>query len=83
MTAMTIAQQEEHHIEHDGMLIAQDWATRYAETSHATWASLINSMQELSAKTSCLKLLQGQEAMRLDTKHIPKFSGLCAQIEAA
>jgi phenylalanine-4-hydroxylase len=64
------------------MLIAQDWATRYSETSHATWASLINSMQELPGKTSCSKLLQGQEAIRLDTKRIPKFSELTAQLEA-
>ena len=83
MTAMTIAKQEEHHLEHDGMLIAQDWATRYSETSHATWASLINSMQELSARTSCSKLLQGQEAIRLDTKHIPKFSDLTAQLSSS
>jgi hypothetical protein len=55
----------------DGRLIDQDWA------------GIINSMQDVSAKTSCLKLLKDQEAHRTDTRRTRKSSDLSAQLEAA
>jgi len=64
-------------------LVAQDWAQRYSETSHATWASLLNSLRSLSNKTSCSKLLRGQEVIGLDTQHIPKFEDLTKQLSAS
>lgn len=64
-------------------LVAQDWARRYSETSHATWASLLDSLQPLSDKTSCSKLLRGQEVIGLDTQRIPKFEDLTKQLSAS
>ena len=66
-----------------GFLVAQDWAQRYSETSHATWASLLNSLQPLSDQTSCSKLLRGQEAIGLDTQRIPKFEDLTKRLSAS
>lgn len=65
-----------------GTLIDQDWENRYNETSHTTWASLMRTMHDLSTKTSCVKLIQGLEAMRLDTQRIPKFTELTEQLAA-
>ena len=35
---------EESSLVSAAFLVAQDWARRYSETSHATWASLLNSL---------------------------------------
>ncbi len=80
---MTASEREEHNVVNAGILIDQDWTNRYTETSHTTWASLIRSMQALSAQTSCLKLAQGLAALQLDTKHIPKFKDLSEQLTAS
>jgi phenylalanine-4-hydroxylase len=64
-------------------LVAQDWARRYSEKSHATWASLLNSLRPSSDKTSCSKFLRGQEVIGLDTQRIPKFEDLTKQLSAS
>jgi phenylalanine-4-hydroxylase len=74
---------EESSLVSAGFLVAQDWARRYSETSHAAWASLLNSLQPLSDKTSCSKILRGQEAIGLDTQRIPKFEDLTKRLSAS
>jgi|LakMenE18May11ns_1017448.scaffolds.fasta_scaffold9895868_2 phenylalanine-4-hydroxylase len=64
-------------------LVRQDWAERYAETAHETWASLLSSLKPLSDKTSCMKLRQGHEIIALDTTRIPKFEDLSKQLTAS
>jgi phenylalanine-4-hydroxylase len=74
---------EESSLVSADVLVAQDWARRYSETSHAAWASLLNSLQPLSDKTSCSKILRGQEAIGLDTQRIPKFEDLTKRLSAS
>jgi phenylalanine-4-hydroxylase len=74
---------EESNLVSAGFLVDQDWAQRYSETSHATWASLLNSLRPLSAKTSCSKLRHGHDVMGLDANRIPKFEDLTKQLSAS
>ena len=64
-------------------LVDQDWAVRYSEKSHATWASLLSLMKPLSDKTACSTFIRGQEVMRLDTERIPKFKELSEQLSVS
>jgi phenylalanine-4-hydroxylase len=63
--------------------VDQNWATRYSDKSHATWASLFSSMKELSEKTSCSKLRVGLERARLDATRIPRFEDISKQLSAS
>jgi phenylalanine-4-hydroxylase len=67
----------------DISLVDQAWATRYNETSHATWASLFGSIGELSRKTSCSSFIRGQEVMRLGAEQIPKFKDISEQLSTS
>ncbi len=67
----------------DGSLVEQHWATRYTEKSHATWASLVSSIEHLSRKTSCSTFLHGQAMIELGTERIPKFKDLSEQLAAS
>lgn len=67
---------EESSLVSSDFLVAQDWARRYSEASHATWTSLLNSLRSLSDKTYCSKLLRGQAVIGPDTQRIPKFEDL-------
>jgi len=61
-------------------VVDQDWAARYTDLSHATWATLVGSTQPVSKQTACSKFLQGQDIVRLDPKRIPKFKDVSEQL---
>jgi len=64
-------------------IVCQEWDKRYSEKSHQTWATLLSSLRPLSNKTSCSKLLHGQEVIRLDSNRIPKFEELSEQLSSS
>ena len=67
----------------DTSLVDQEWATRYNETSHTTWASLFGSIGQLSRKTSCSSFIQGQKVIQLGAERIPKFEDLTEQLSTS
>jgi phenylalanine-4-hydroxylase len=67
----------------DNSLVDQEWATRYNETSHATWASLFDSIGQLSRKTSCSSFIHGQKVIQLGVERIPKFEELSEQLSTS
>lgn len=63
--------------------VDQNWATRYSDKSHATWASLCSSMKDLSEKSSCTKLRLGLKRARLDSVRIPRFEDISKQLSTS
>jgi len=74
---------EERGSAYADFMVAQDWAQRYSETSHVTWASLLKSLRPLSDKTSCLKLRLGHEVIKMNPTRIPKFEDITQQLSAS
>ena len=74
---------ESNPVATEDSIVAQDWAVRYTDKSHATWAGLLSSMNALSSKTSCSKFMRGQEVINLDAQRIPKFEELTERLSTS
>ena len=80
---MTISRMEAQSPASADATVSQDWGKRYTEKSHKTWAKLLSALRPLSNKTSCTKLLHGQEVIRLDSSRIPKFEELSSRLSTS
>ena len=77
---MTTLQLEEQNPVPADFVVDQNWAVRYTDKAHATWENLLDSMKQISAETTCSKFVQGQKAVKLDAKRIPKFKDVSEQL---